>query len=243
LRFVHIALMGHEEDRIIEGIRRYPANKLILIRNRKEYLKDDYLNKIETETEMYQNKILEKIGQIIPFEIKHADFIDFINGYEDMLEIILPEMFNDQTVIVNVSGGTRVLAFAVFFISLILPINSFYIIPEKYEEPPKGAKRFIKIPRANIPVPKDVKKAIINIIYRQKNKTFQSISKLTEGYNELYRKNLTVYNIFYHLKFLEAQEMVSLERKGRKSEIKLLNYGELMGIYFLKHEKFEKERI
>jgi hypothetical protein len=35
--------------------------------------------------------------------------------------------------------------------------------------------------------------------------------------------------------------MVSLERKGRKTEITLLNYGKLMAIYFLKQKKFEKE--
>lgn len=218
-----IILIGHTKKRLIEGIKQFPTDKLILILGANPKLEGE-AKVIETAT------ALETIfNELMETERIYVDKEDIFSASQKILTIIVDEITKGNNVRINISGSLRQMAIACYIAALVSRTPVYSVIPEydqNYNE--IGVKKVYSVPFFPI---KEISKEKIETLKILKEKEFiESIDQLItilypefseEDYNRLRAK------VSYYLKDLEDEGFIQKMRIGKKAKIELTPVGKI----------------
>ena len=143
---VHIAPVGYEQERIYKPLIGMKADRVWLL----VYNKDN-------KAQVYQQKVEETLDRAhITHKTATCDITDLYDVLRALREIINKEEGND--IYINVSSGTKIEAIAGMMMSMIMSdtivIQSYYVVPKKYNNEPKngeplstGTREVFQLPR------------------------------------------------------------------------------------------------
>ncbi|MHA1784922.1 MAG: HFX_2341 family transcriptional regulator domain-containing protein [Candidatus Helarchaeota archaeon] len=227
--FTQIVLVGHSRLRLIEGIKRFPTAKLILLLGKNVELEGE-LKVIQTA-----NAIELAFKALMAVKRVQIDKEDIFSAAETILNIIKIEVKEGNEVLINVSGSLRQMAIACYIVALVSKTPIYSVLPkydEKFNE--IGISRIFEIPFFPIKELSREKIRILNTIKENKmiDSIDQLITKLMPNLHEDSYNNARA-KLSYHLKDLEDNGFLKKGRLGKKVRIKLTETGE---IYLLGHE-------
>ena len=209
---IHIATVGLTKEPILQGIRAYPVDKLILLHSN-----DD-------ESEENSKNIREELK---PLGIT-CELIE-VNAYalEDViLNILHIQKSNPKDNLhINLTGGTKVMAASALLAGYILGLNVYYLLDGTIE---RNKGKDIKELTLELPIPKtslkeleEIQSKIISFIAQEGGK----LEKANTALNE--KLKISKQNASYHLKQLENKELITIESTGRNKDVTLTNTGKL----------------
>ena len=134
---VHFTPQGYEKDRILAGILRSNAEKVIIIRNSER----ERLPKVEDEVQKCVEEVQDTIlKQELPYyfvrEIEtdnyKVSFFDLIDALRKIEHWISSEIEKGNNVSVNISSGNSIVCCALFTAAMKHGVTIYYVVPEEY---------------------------------------------------------------------------------------------------------------
>ena len=218
-----IVLVGHTKKRLIEGIKQFPTNKLILVLGQNPNLEgESKVIKIAEELEEIFSKIMD-------VEKIYVDKENIFEASQTILEKILEETKADHAVQINISGSLRQMAIACYIASLVSNTPIYSVLP-KYDQEFReiGIKEIHSIPFFPI---KELSKGNMQILeILNETERVESIEQLvTLIYTDVTKNNMNQLRakISYYLKELEEDGFIQKKREGKKVTIELTALGKI----------------
>ena len=217
---IHIATVGHTKEPILQGIRAYPVDKLILLHS------DD--DKSEENTKNIREE-LKPLGITCELIV--------VNAYalEDVILHILEikKNYPNDHLSINLTGGTKVMSASALLAGYILGLNVYYLLDSNLD---RNEGKDIKELTLELPIPKtslneleDTQSQIISFISKENGFIEKANSEIHE------KLKIGKQNISYHLKQLEKKELIYIEDVGRSKNVGLTNTGKLFAKIILKN--------
>lgn len=126
---VHVIPIGLERDRLYAGLKKHPANHVILLRGRK-------LNRWERISRENAEAVRKKIASpVLRVEYREADFLDFEGAFRDLNRLFHELSMGGTTVYFNASTGPRIVSFAGILACFLYSGVPYLTIPRKYHLP------------------------------------------------------------------------------------------------------------
>jgi hypothetical protein len=184
------------------------------------------------------HKTYEYIKTIIDYEIQYFNYHNLDDSLQKTTELLEKVIKEYDEINVNISSGTTLLKMAFMLAANYYPIKLFYVIPAEYTHPGEiittGARGLVDLPSINLShlsLPKKKQADILKLI-DAKPKKFTEIAKDYAKLNGLKLsqtklKELKAW-IFYHIKKLETQSLISTEIEGNNLMIKLTQTGKFI---------------
>ena len=162
---VYMFIQGLEEARIIEGYRKFPSNKLVIIRNKRI---NEFNMKIEEKVAKLVEKIKKKLEPAVSeIEEVKVDFFDFIDCFVGIGEAIRREVEKGREVYVNITGGTKLVSSAALLAASLYGAHPFYVSAKSYsriEVIGKEAGEVYEIPPIPLSLPSETEVGILRAI-------------------------------------------------------------------------------
>jgi CRISPR-associated protein Csa3 len=229
MKKTQIVLVGHTPRRLVEGIRRVPAEKVVLVMG----------DKLELEGEAKVVETAEAVEAlfkgIMEIERLYVDKEDILAAAQTILGKIREEIEKGAEVWINVSGSLRQMAIACYMAALVSRTSVYSVLPEYDSEFQEvGVKAIYEVPFFPI---KEVAEPMMKLLRMVKAKEgIESVDQLAvemfgaqkgEAYNRARAK------VSYYVKELEAEGFIQRKREGQRVRIELTPLG---GIYALGKE-------
>ncbi len=230
---VYIFIQGLEEERILEGYRAYPSNRVIIIRNSVVTEKNKALEeKVEEFIESIKKKLKYAVSE---FSEVYINFFDFIEAFKGIEEIIRRERSMGREVYINVTGGTRLVAGASLLASFIHGAHPIYVSAGEYERLKvicKKAGEIYEIPPVPIRKVSDRSIEILKTLLSNFGENFATLEELAEAMGKKFssrkEKSAALSWLNYHIKRLENDGFVNLRFNRREIEVKITPSGILI---------------
>jgi CRISPR locus-related DNA-binding protein len=224
---IHIALIGKTKEPVLEGFRHYGnISKLYLIHSK---------NDIQFRFENLARDVKISLGKIGFSDVilVRIDPFDMNDVVEKILNIIKNEF---ETCIINVTGGTNLMAAAASAAAFISGSEAYYVLDRNKT---KLKNLIVELPIPKIPYANTLQKTQI-IILKKINEYDGHVS------NTLIRQslNLSPQKLSYHITELEKKNLIKIKNgweyindKGKKTidkrkiVIDLTNSGKLLSNY------------
>ena len=133
-KFIHIVPIGLEKDRIIYLLQKFPPYRVYFLNYKSE-------NKEESKYAHIVEPVQKEIDSLIPLAEKKyltVSYEDFEDLFLKTIDVMAKEKQQGNEVIINISTGPRIAAFALWIAASILNCKAFYIRPAEYL--PEGGK-------------------------------------------------------------------------------------------------------
>ncbi len=178
------------------------------------------------ETEDIALKIKRRFEETYNIEIMIID----PSSFEDITKTVYPKVKDADLLIINLTGGTKVMVLAMYFLAQIKESKCFYLFKTKNGSMEKHIVPVISLPEE---VGKIRKKIIGEDTRKNKIKKKAQIielirecpMKLTSIAKEL---KITKATLEGHLKYLISLHMILKEKKGKEVYLKLTPTGEVL---------------
>ncbi len=232
---VYIILQGLEEERILQGYRAHPAKKVVIIRNSQVF---DYNRKVEEVINGLISGIKDKLKYVVSeMEEFYVNFFDFTEAFKGIYEVLKRERERGNEVIVNITGGTRLVASAALVASFLTGSKPIYVSADEYtrmEVIAKKAGRVYEIPVIPLGKRSKIGIKILRTLYKDLNGFSPSLEELARALGEDVpldkRANRAKYakilaKVGYHVKLLNDQGLVETWYESRRQCVKLTASG------------------
>ncbi|MHA1360055.1 MAG: HFX_2341 family transcriptional regulator domain-containing protein [Candidatus Helarchaeota archaeon] len=199
-----IVLVGHTKNRLIEGIKHFPTNKLILVLGKNPNLEGELkVIQIADELETLFCNLMDVEKIFINKE-------DVLQSTKTILKKILEETRANHKIQINISGSLRQMAIACYIASLVSKTPIYSVLPS-YDQNFKelGIKEIYEIPFFPIKELSNNSMQILKIL--NKTKEIESIEQLINFfYSDVTNANINQYRgkISYYLKELELDGFI-----------------------------------
>jgi len=218
-----IILVGHTKPRLVEGIKQFPTNKLILVLGKNPNLEG------EQKVIEIANEIELLFCQLMKIEKIYVDKENVFEATQEILKKILMETKEHHSVQINISGSLRQLAIASYIAALVSKTPIYSVIP-KYDRDFKeiGIKEIHSIPFFPIKEISPKKIKILNILKDEMK--YESIEQLiNKVFPDATKTNMNQLRakISYYLKELEEEGFIRKKRNGKKVNIELTIIGKI----------------
>lgn len=218
-----IVLVGHTKERLIDGIRQFPIEKIILVLGENPKLEGE--EKV-IEVANVVEAVFKEIAMVKKIYVNKEDI--FLSA-QKILEIIIKEAKEGREIMINISGSLRQMAIACYIAALVSNIPIYSAIP-KYDHDFKeiGVSEICQVPFFPIKEITGIKMDILKIL--EKEEKIESIDMLIK---KIYSTILgDTYNRFrakisYYLKELEEEGFIQKKRIGKKVNIDLTQTGKI----------------
>jgi len=143
---VHIIPMGLEQDRVIEGFKRYPTNRAIFIQGKARRLK------VEQLARRNAREIKKMISSTIKVEILELNLYNFEDAFIELKRLFDDLKDEGYEIYVNISTGTRIVSSAALLACYMCNAIPYYVIPREYTLPKgkyvltKGVRDVVQLP-------------------------------------------------------------------------------------------------
>ncbi|NHI94902.1 MAG: hypothetical protein EAX96_20605 [Candidatus Lokiarchaeota archaeon] len=208
--------------RLLEGIKRFPLNKLVLLVG-----KD-----VELEGEPRVIKIaddLEATFQNIATIKRHAiDKEAIYPATIDILKIILDEVKDNHDVLLNLSGSLRHMAIACYMAAVVSNTKAISVIP-KYSENflEIGVKNVYTVPSFPIKEINEERMTILKMLTTEKIESLQQLMTLLYGNKSLQVQNKMRAKLSYYVKDLLEDGFIEKKKTGKTVQLSLTEMGDI----------------
>lgn len=152
---VHIFPVGHERSRVVESVKRYKADKVVLItHSSNDEAGDECLSKVNSD--------LEELG--FNPEVKICDIFDLYDSLETFASTIHEN--EGENVFVNISTGSKVTAIAGMIAAMVQDATAYYVKARSYERMPEEIESEFEIPHYPIQAPDEEQVIVMEYIHR-----------------------------------------------------------------------------
>lgn len=223
-KVVYIMPVNPEKEILLESIKKidYPIQKVYLL-----------LGKDDNESQKAAEEIEKTLNVLIEVEKTYIDENDVYSAVLEILKIVKREISEGNEVIVNATGSTKTVCIACYIASQ-LSRSKFYMMMQKVE----NGKVVNEIVELLIPPLKKIgedKVTIIKIISEEGGEV-ESINKLIElleGKTKDQKEYMAQRaRMSYHLKGLEEDGLVVMQREGKNVKIKLTELGKAYALMY-----------
>lgn len=230
-KVVHIMPVGPEKEILLESIKKsgHPIQKVYLVLGKDKNLAE------EKEAYKAATEIEKTLNVLIEVEKIYVDKLDVYSAVLDMLKVIKQELSEGNDVLINSTGSTKTMCIACYIASQLSGSKLYMVIPKF-----KGDKE-VEIDRvAEILIPPlkrvgEDKIVIIKTIDEEGGEV-ESINKLIElleGKTEDQKTYMAQRaRMSYHLKGLEEDGLVVMQREGKNVKIKLTELGKAYALMY-----------
>ncbi len=223
-KVVHIMPVGLNKDRLLESIRRsgYPIQKVYLVLGKDKSLSgEEDIHKAADEVEKTLNVLVE-------VEKVYVDKLDVYAAALGMLEVIKRELDENNEILINASDSPRTLCIACY-IAAQLSGGKLYIAMPRYRGGEEaGIEKIVEIPIPPLKRISDDKIVIVKTIQEQGGEvgSINRLIELLEGKTEDQKRYMAQRaRMSYHLKGLEQDGLVEMNREGKNVKIRLTDLG------------------
>ncbi len=223
-KVVYIMPVNPEKEILLESIKKidHPIQKVYLL-----------LGKDDNESQKAAEEIEKTLNVLIEVEKTYIDENDVYSAVLEILKIVKREISEGNEVIVNATGSTKTVCIACYIASQ-LSKSKFYMMMQKVE----NGKVVNEIVELLIPPLKKIgedKVTIIKIISEEGGEV-ESINKLIElleGKTKDQKEYMAQRaRMSYHLKGLEEDGLVVMQREGKNVKIKLTELGKAYALMY-----------
>ena len=223
-KVVYIMPVNPEKEILLESIKKidHPIQKVYLL-----------LGKDDNESQKAAEEIEKTLNVQIEVEKTYIDENDVYSAVLEILKIVKREISEGNEVIVNATGSTKTVCIACYIASQ-LSRSKFYMMMQKVE----NGKVVNEIVELLIPPLKKIgedKVTIIKIISEEGGEV-ESINKLIElleGKTKDQKEYMAQRaRMSYHLKGLEEDGLVVMQREGKNVKIKLTELGKAYALMY-----------
>lgn len=213
MRNLQIATVGETAAPIKEGINAYRTDDLYLLFDEKTKN-----NAIEIRKLAEELNIKCSLVEIIQFDMEDI-FLHIIK---------IAKKNPNHNIIINVTGGTKIMSNAAFIAGYLLHANVFYIREDKENKGVPLQERVYELPVPSIQIENlDVKQiSILKFILDNNGKIEKGTSQISNGLK------LSPQLVSYHILKLEGGNLVKTEKTGRNNIISLTSAGRFVARYF-----------
>ncbi|MFX1294280.1 MAG: DUF6293 family protein [Promethearchaeota archaeon] len=135
-----IIFIGHHKPRLIDSLRQYPINKIILVVGEKETSGEVKSRKIAKE-------MRDELGSIWFVELVKVDQIDILTATKQIIRLINNEKEMEQDVLLNASGSLRGFAIAAYIAACLTQTKIVTAIPKYNDQGEEvGLEKMIEVP-------------------------------------------------------------------------------------------------
>lgn len=228
-KVVHIMPVGPEKEILLESIKKsgHPIQKVYLVLGKDKNLAD------EKEAYKAATEIEKTLNVLIEVEKIYVDKLNVYSAVLDMLKVIKKELSEGNDVLINATGSTKTMCIACYIASQLSGSRLYMVIPKLGE---KGAiDRVVEIPIPPLKRVGEDKIVIIKTISGEGGEV-ESINKLIElleGKTEDQKMYMAQRaRMSYHLKGLEEDGLVVMQREGKNVKIKLTELGKAYALMY-----------
>ncbi len=223
-KVVYIMPVNPEKEILLESIKKidHPIQKVYLL-----------LGKDDNESQKAAEEIEKTLNVLIEVEKTYIDENDVYSAVLEILKIVKREISEGNEIIVNATGSTKTVCIACYIASQ-LSKSKFYMMMQKVE----NGKVVNEIVELLIPPLKKIgedKVTIIKIISEEGGEV-ESINKLIElleGKTKDQKEYMAQRaRMSYHLKGLEEDGLVVMQREGKNVKIKLTELGKAYALMY-----------
>lgn len=223
-KVVYIMPVNPEKEILLESIKKidHPIQKVYLL-----------LGKDDNESQKAAEEIEKTLNVLIEVEKTYIDENDVYSAVLEILKIVKREISEGNEVIVNATGSTKTVCIACYIASQ-LSRSKFYMMMQKVE----NGKVVNEIVELLIPPLKKIgedKVTIIKIISEEGGEV-ESINKLIElleGKTKDQKEYMAQRaRMSYHLKGLEEDGLVVMQREGKNVKIRLTELGKAYALMY-----------
>ncbi len=223
-KVVYIMPVNPEKEILLESIKKidHPIQKVYLL-----------LGKDDNESQKAAEEIEKTLNVLIEVEKTYIDENDVYSPVLEILKIVKREISEGNEIIVNATGSTKTVCIACYIASQ-LSKSKFYMMMKKVE----NGKVVNEIVELLIPPLKKIgedKVTIIKIISEEGGEV-ESINKLIElleGKTKDQKEYMAQRaRMSYHLKGLEEDGLVVMQREGKNVKIKVTELGKAYALMY-----------
>jgi CRISPR locus-related DNA-binding protein len=219
---VHLVPVGHTPETLIGSIRRYPADKVILVRG-----KDKNLSGAD-EAEKTAKKVKKALGSI-----KCVDLLVEIDDIEQsalaIAKTILGEKALECEVLVNLSGSLRSLDVAAYLAALTTGAKAYMGLPDYKDGEIVGVRKVVDVPLMPL---KDLSRGKMDILRKlSASKEGLRLEELSKKSGMLREEAVSERSLLsYHISDLRKDGLVETVKEGRNIKAKLTFAGKLYAL-------------
>ncbi|MFP3908801.1 MAG: DUF6293 family protein [Halobacteriota archaeon] len=223
-KVVHIMPVGLKKDRLLESIRQsgYPIQKVYLVMGKdKDLSGEQEIYKVAADIE-------QTLSVLVEVEKIYVDKLNVYSAALDILGVVKKEFDGGNKILINATDSPRTLCIACY-VSAQLSSSTLYIAMPKYENGNEvGISDVINIPIPPLKKISDDKLTVVKTV-REQDGEVESINRLIdlfEGKTDNQKKYMAQRaRMSYHLKGLEEDGLVEMQREGKNVKIKLTELG------------------
>ena len=222
-KVTQIVLVGHTKVRLVEGIRRVPAEKVILVVGDKP--------KLEGEAKVVEiaEAIEALFKDLMVIERIEVDKEDIFAAARVILQKVREEVESGAEVRINISGSLRQMAIACYIVTMVSRTPVFSVLPEydaDFQE--IGVKEVYEVPYFPIKQVSAAELEILQVVNRKgmvesiEQLMAETYGAVAEGeYNRVRAK------VSYYVKELEEEGFIQKQRVGQKVSLELTPLGRI----------------
>jgi DNA-binding transcriptional ArsR family regulator len=219
---VHIVPVGHTPETLIGSIRRYPADKVFLVRGKDKALPG------AKEAEETANKVRKALGSIkcedLPVDIDDIEMSALL-----IAEKILAEKAGDCDVMVNLSGSLRSLDVAAYLAALATGAQAYMGLPDYKDKKIVGVRKVVTVPLMPLKDLSTEKRDIIRALGASKDGL--RLEELIKRSGRLREEAVSERSrLSYHISDLKKDGLVETIKEGRNIKAKLTFAGKLYAL-------------
>jgi len=236
---VHVIPMGLEQDRILEGFRRYPTNYAIFIQGKARKLK------VERIARMNAKEVKDQIKSTVKVEMREYNLYNFEEAFLELKKLFDDLNSEGYQIYVNISTGTRIVSSAALMACCMCNAIPYYVIPREYTLPKgkyvltKGVKDVIQLPTLGINTPSDKELDVLNALL-DKGRTVSAQKELMDAIPKAFygdrkeNEDLSSYRGRKRAKInrvvaqLTEKGFVTTVKRGRNVEVTLTDSGKIL---------------
>ena len=228
-RKIYIATLGRTKEPVLAGFRSDIFDFVYILTNDNKKEKDPKRNPINVAKE-----VVDQIENSFKVKCEIREINPFLA--DDILEEVVRIYKNHKsdTITVNITGGTNVMAASAFLAGHIIGARVIYIMESEEGTEFPGSDRVIDLPTPRIPV---------NDLPREKRKILVILAKEAEfrkdewiyGARKLIREKMdkTAPTVTHHLRELRKLGLIEEESRGKSKLVKLSPSGKLLAKFYV----------
>jgi|Deesub1362B_J571_1020462.scaffolds.fasta_scaffold00065_23 DNA-binding transcriptional ArsR family regulator len=212
----HISVVGHNKEKIIDSIKRYPVSRVVLLTEKDEESVKDVAKEIEKE-----------IRGFVETEIVEVEKENIIESTLKIIQLINEEKERGRDIKLNIADSIDNLGVACYLAALITGVEIYSGISKVEEGRIVGVSEVYNIPLLPIKDVGEERVKILKILYESEiNSMDEIIYKLNPDVKE---KELLGERarISYHIKMLRTDGFVESQRVGKNVRLKITKLGEI----------------
>ena len=219
----HIVPVGHTSEKLIQGIRRFPVSKVILL------LGDNPNLSGEPEAVKTSEEIVEALTGFAEVEKIEVSKEDVYTAALKIIDIVKKENTAGKKVMINVSGSMRTLGIACY-IAACLTKTEIYATLSKYEKGTViGVEKTYSLPLFSFKeLPKERMEILTALNKGEAASVEELIKRMKPSLDEASKEYKSERSrLSYHLKSLREEGLIETEKEGKNIRLRISQKGRI----------------